>query len=200
MSAGLGGRVVALVCRGSEADRAIAVELAEAGADIALATVTRAQDEEFGTASIANEIWAIGREQMNLVIDAADPVAVAAFAAEVCDRMGRCDALVFSPGAVAEIPFDELSRDEWDPLVERTVTAWLFCAQALGRVIERAGGNGTLILAAEPGDWTPSGHAINGALAGAVAGLQATYAGRGVQVASCGPSDAAARVRALLYP
>ena len=36
------GKVVALVCRGSDDDRAIAVALAEAGADVALATISRA--------------------------------------------------------------------------------------------------------------------------------------------------------------
>ena len=82
MTAELEGRVIALVCRGSEADRAIAVALAEAGANLALGTVTRTQDEEFSTASIANEVWAMGREQFNRVIDAADP----AEAAEVAER------------------------------------------------------------------------------------------------------------------
>jgi hypothetical protein len=66
----LEGRVVALICRGSEEDRAIAVALAEAGANLALGTVTRAQEEEFSTASIANEVWAIGREQFNRVLTA----------------------------------------------------------------------------------------------------------------------------------
>ena len=76
----------------------IAVALAEAGADLALGTVSVAQVEEFSTASIANEVWAIGREQFNSVLDASDPAAAAAFAAEVCDRLGRCDAVVIAPG------------------------------------------------------------------------------------------------------
>ena len=48
----LTGKVVALICRGSEDDRAIAVALAEAGADLALGTVTGAQDEEIGRAHV----------------------------------------------------------------------------------------------------------------------------------------------------
>ena len=197
MSGELRGKVVALVCRGTETDRAIAVALAEAGADIAIGTIGAGQQEEFQTASIANEIWAIGREQFNRVIDAADPVSVAAFAAEVCDRLGRCDGLVFSPGETPAIPFDELSRDEWDALLEGTITAWMFSAQEFGRVIERGGG-GVLLLAAGPADWNPAIHTIHGALAGAVAGLQAAYAGRGPQVAGCRPGDAAERLADLL--
>lgn len=197
MTMELDGRVIALVCRGSDADRAIAIALAEAGANLALGTITRGQDEEFSTASIANEVWAIGREQFNRVLDAADPAEAAAFAAEVCDRLGRCDALLLAPGPIPEIAFDELSRDEWDPLVERTLTAWLFCAQAFGRVIERGGG-GVMVIANEPADQGPSSQAIDAALAGATAGMRATYAARGVHVMGCAPGNAAARVMAVL--
>lgn len=141
----LEGKVVALVCRGSDTDRAIAVALAEAGADVALGTVTRAQVEEFATASIANELWAIGREQFNTVTSASDPVDAASFAEEVCDRLGRCDALVIAPGSVALVDFDELSRDEWEPMLETNLTAPLVLAQAFSRVLERGGG-GTVVF------------------------------------------------------
>ena len=142
---GLEGSVVAMLCRGSEPDRAIAVALAEAGADIALGTITKAQPEEFSTASIANEVWAIGREQFNTVLDAADPTASAAFAAEVVDRLGRCDAVVLAPGPVAVIETDELSRDEWDQLSLEGVSAPLIAGLAFSRVIERGGG-GTIVV------------------------------------------------------
>jgi NADP-dependent 3-hydroxy acid dehydrogenase YdfG len=150
----LTGKVVALICRGSEADRAIAVALAEAGADLALGTISKARDEEFSTASIANEVWAIGREQFNSVIDAADPAAAAAFAAEVSDRLGRCAAVVIAPGPVPQIDFDELSRDEWDEIALGGLTAPMVAAQAFGRVIERAGGGAVILVAdaAEHGD------------------------------------------------
>jgi 3-oxoacyl-[acyl-carrier protein] reductase len=197
MTAELEGRVIALICRGGDADRAIAVALAEGGANLALGTVTRAQDEEFATASIANEVWAMGREQFNRVLDAAEPAEAAAFAAEVCDRLGRCDAMVLAPGPIPEIPFDELSRDEWDPLVMRTLTAWLFCAQAFGRVIERGGG-GVMVVAIEPGDQSPSSQALDAALAGATAGLRVAYAPRGVHVMGCAPGAAAGRIAAVL--
>jgi len=144
----LDGQVVAMICRGSEGDRAIAVALAEAGADIALGTVSAAQGEEFATASIANEVWAIGREQFNTVLDSADPSAVAAFAAEVQDRLGRCDALVIAPGLPPAVDYDELSRDEWDAMASGGLTAPLLAAQAFGRVLERSGG-GRIVFVVE---------------------------------------------------
>ena len=148
MTADLSGRVLALVCRGSEEDRAIAVALAEAGANLALGTITKSQQEEFSTASIANEVWAIGREQFNRVLEAADPAAAASFAAEVVDTLGRCDGVVIAPGLPPAIPFDELSRDEWEPEATEHFTGPLFAAQAFWRVLDRAGG-GTIVLVIE---------------------------------------------------
>lgn len=144
--ADLTGKVVALICRGSEEDRAIAVALAEAGADLALGTVSKAKDEEFSTASIANEVWAIGREQMNSVIDAADPEQAAAFAAEVADRLRRCDAVIVAAGPVPRVPVDQLSRDEWDIFVREGLTAPLMSVLAFARVIERGGGGALIVV------------------------------------------------------
>lgn len=144
--ADLTGKVVALICRGSEEDRAIAVALAEAGADLALGTVSKAKDEEFSTASIANEVWAIGREQMNSVIDAADPEQAAAFAAEVADRLRRCEAVIVAAGPVPRVPVDQLSRDEWDIFVREGLTAPLMSVLAFARVIERGGGGALIVV------------------------------------------------------
>lgn len=99
MSNPLGNSVAALIAHGTDSDRAIAVALAEAGADVAIATEWPEQSQEFATASIANEIWAIGREQFSHVLDAANTGQVEAYAREVVARLGRCDALVvIEPG------------------------------------------------------------------------------------------------------
>ncbi|MEO9255713.1 MAG: hypothetical protein ABI305_09245, partial [Tepidiformaceae bacterium] len=58
----LTGKVVAVVGTGSTLHRAVAIALAEAGADVAVATRASIREQEFAVASIANEIWAIGRE------------------------------------------------------------------------------------------------------------------------------------------
>lgn len=100
MSGPLANSVAALIAHGSDLDRAIAVALAEAGADVAIATESPEQQQEFATASVANEIWAIGREQFSHVLDAANTHQVEAYAREVVARLGRCDALVvIEPGA-----------------------------------------------------------------------------------------------------
>ncbi|MCZ2110728.1 MAG: hypothetical protein LC118_14370 [Dehalococcoidia bacterium] len=99
MTTPLANSAAALIAHGSDFDRAIAVALAEAGADVAIATESPEQSQEFATASIANEIWAIGREQFSYVLEAASADEVGAYAREVVARLGRCDALiVVEPG------------------------------------------------------------------------------------------------------
>ncbi len=101
----LAGKVVALAGSGSDADRAAAIGCAEAGADLALATLTTDQAAEFGMNSIANEAWVLGSEQFVRVMDATDTAAVAAFVEETWARYGGCDAFVVTaatPRGLAE--------------------------------------------------------------------------------------------------
>lgn len=90
----LDGRVYAIIGRGDDTDRAVAVALAEAGAAVAIGTVSPARAEEFAAASIANEVWAIGRGQFSFPLDATNAGHVEAFANEIVIRLGHCDGLI----------------------------------------------------------------------------------------------------------
>lgn len=176
------GPVVALLCRGSEGDRAIAMALVGAGFRLAIGTVTRSKDEEFATASIANEVWAVGGEHLHRVVDGIDPVAASTFAAEVCDSLGRCDAAIIATGPCAAVDFDELSRDEWVPMAAGNLTAPMMLAQAFGRVVEREG-RGSVVFVTDPAqaDNVP-GRVIAAAIRALAESLREAWAGRGLQV------------------
>lgn len=139
MSEPLKGQIAAVIGCGRDVERAIAVGLAEAGAGIALATVDRSQEQDFGTNSIANEIWSIGREHFVRVMDALDPTEVTAFADEVWDRLGRCDLLVVNYDLVTTAPLLELSADEWEHDLRFNLTGPFLAAQAFGRLMARQG-------------------------------------------------------------
>jgi len=141
--------VVAIIGRGSDEDRAIAVACAEAGADIALGTMTTEQAQEYGMHSIANEVWSIGNEQLVTVMDAADPTQATSFAAQVWDRFGRCDLLVANHDLPTEAPLDQLSSDEWDDTVRANLTAPFLAAHAFGRLMTRQGSGYVLLVAHE---------------------------------------------------
>jgi gluconate 5-dehydrogenase len=172
--------VVAIIGRGSDEDRAIAVACAEAGADIALGTMSTGQ--EYAMHSIANEVWSIGREQLVCVMDAGDATEAVSFAAQVWDRFGRCDLLVANHDLVAEAPLDQLSADEWDETIRANLTAPFLAAHAFGRLMTRQGGGHILVVAHErPG--ADAGYvAAKSGLAGLARAMTEGWAGRGVFV------------------
>lgn len=149
MSERLKGTVAAVIGCGRDVERAIAVGLAEAGADIALGTVDRSQEQDFGTNSIANEIWSIGREHFVRVMDALEATEVTAFADEVWDRLGRCDLLVVNYDMVTTAPLLELSADEWEHDLRFNLSGPFLAGQAFGRLMVRQGSGRIVVVAWE---------------------------------------------------
>ncbi|MCK9520433.1 MAG: SDR family oxidoreductase [Dehalococcoidia bacterium] len=139
--------VVAIIGRGSDEDRAIAVACAEAGANIALGTMTTEQEQEYGMHSIANEVWSIGPEQLVCVMDAGDATEAMSFAAQVWDRFGRCDLLVANHDLPATAPLDQLSADELEETLRANLAAPFLAAHAFGRLMTRQGGGHILVVA-----------------------------------------------------
>ena len=66
------GKRVLVVGGETELGRAIVIGLAEAGVDIAIASLTPDTQAEFGINSALNEVWALGRKGLALAIDASD--------------------------------------------------------------------------------------------------------------------------------
>ncbi|MEO6398380.1 MAG: SDR family oxidoreductase [Tepidiformaceae bacterium] len=186
----LAGRVAAILCTGTAVDRAIAMALAGAGADIALGTF--AAQQEFAVASIANEVWAVGREQFSRVLEASDPAALAAFAAETVDRLGRCDLLVVSSGAAPAPSPEETSAEEWGGSVFMGLTIPFLAVHAYQPVIERDGGGWVALVGGEGQGLVESvTRAGRNELA---VRLSEAWAARAVRVVSLDSSRAAAEI------
>ena len=71
--------------------RALVVGLAEAGADVAIASLSPETKAEFEINSALNELWAMGRHGLALAIDASDAAQVRAAAANAEQELGRLD-------------------------------------------------------------------------------------------------------------
>lgn len=177
MSGVLAGRVVTLIGEGGELERAVAIGLAEAGADLVLATRAKEQAHEFAIASIANEAWLIGTEQWMRVIDALDPVDVTTLADEVADRNGHCDLLVVHCVSGSRIPFDELNHVEVEGLLRTDLVAPILAAQAFGRLLERDGGGAIAFLAAPARERDAVGTIVRAALDGLAVAVEKEFSG-----------------------
>lgn len=90
----LEGKVAAVIGGGDDAHRAVAMALAQAGADVAIAGL--AADLSAGAAlhSIANEVWAIGRRAVVQTIAGPDVASFINAMALVQQELGRLDLTV----------------------------------------------------------------------------------------------------------
>lgn len=177
----LKGRVVALIGTGSELDRAIAVACAEAGADIALGTVNRSQEQDFGTNSIANELWAIGREHFVRVMEATEATGVTSFADEVWDRLGRCDVLITNHEVFSTTGLDEFSPDEWELSLRVNLTGPFLAGQAFGRLMERSGQGLVVFVTVDREDGDAAWTAARAGLEGLATHIERAWGAAGVR-------------------
>ena len=86
------GKVALIVGNGNPEQRAVAVALAESGADLAIGG--SAGTEEVLLHSIANEIWAMGRRSLVAGLVGEDAATFATVAGKVRGELGRLDLVV----------------------------------------------------------------------------------------------------------
>jgi len=116
--------------------RAIALALANAGADIALGL--RDLDVDNG---VAGEVEALGRKALRLQMDALDlPQSYRAIDQAIA-HFGRIDILVNNVGGGIEGPLLEVSEVDFDMTLDLNVKSSFFIAQRLARhMVEKGGG------------------------------------------------------------
>ena len=84
------GKVVYIIGPGSDAHRAVAVSLAQSGADIAIGGKGGMPDE-VPLHSISNEIWAIGRRSIVVPIEEGNVSSFAEAVGRVTSELGHTD-------------------------------------------------------------------------------------------------------------
>jgi NAD(P)-dependent dehydrogenase (short-subunit alcohol dehydrogenase family) len=88
------GKVAVVFGGGSDAHRGVAVALAGAGADIAVAGLAPELSAEAALHSISNEIWALGRRSTVVTLAADDAPSFAAAMQKATEELGRADVVV----------------------------------------------------------------------------------------------------------
>jgi 3-oxoacyl-[acyl-carrier protein] reductase len=137
----LEGRIVLVTGAQQGIGRAIALAMAEAGADVA---VNYLDDRAAGEA-VAREVEARGRRAIAVQADVAVAGEAAAMVAEVTKRLGGIDALVNNAGIFPRSPFLALAEAEWDRVIGVNLKGTFLCAQAAARAMVAAGRQGTII-------------------------------------------------------
>lgn len=101
---------------GSGIGRALAVELARQGADVAISGRRLDKLEE-----TAAEIRALGRRCATIVCDVTDDASVAAAVATIASEMGRLDVAIANAGFSVMGRFEELGDEEWQRQLDTNV-------------------------------------------------------------------------------
>ena len=110
----LAGKRVFVVGGETVLGRAVLIGLAEAGADIAIASLTADTKAEFAINSALNELWALGRKGIALPIDAPDAEQVRSAVERAERELGAID-LVVATGDVASEALDGRELIELPP-------------------------------------------------------------------------------------
>jgi 3-oxoacyl-[acyl-carrier protein] reductase len=121
--------------------RAIALELARRGANVAFNYAKSAEAAE----TLKSEIEALGVGVLSTQCDVAQTEAAAEMVKQTRDAFGRIDFLVNNAGIVRDQLILRMKEDDWDAVVDTNLKgAWNFAKAAL-RVMLRQDGGGSIL-------------------------------------------------------
>lgn len=121
----LGGRVAVVVGGTSGLGRAIAIGLAQAGADVA-PSGRRAQNVD----DVAKEIEAVGRKAVRQPMDIGDRASIDALRDAVLKEFGHIDILVNAAGRTFRKPTQQVTEADWNGLMDTNLTGMLRACQS----------------------------------------------------------------------
>jgi len=141
----LAGKVALVTGAAKNIGRAIALELAAAGAKIAINTrASRAEAE-----AVAAEIRAAGGTAAVYIADIADAAAVQRMCAAVAAELGTVDILVLNASVRREIAFTEMTFDEWRQVMAISLDGSFHCVKAVLPGMIAAGSGNIITLAGD---------------------------------------------------
>jgi 2-deoxy-D-gluconate 3-dehydrogenase len=178
--------------------RTLALGLARAGADVAVASRSPREVE-----SVAAEIELTGRAASAHSLDVRDTGDITRAVNEVVARHGRIDILVNNAGAKVSQDVVDVTEEAWDLVLDTNLKGAFFVAQAVARgMLER--GSGKIINMAST--YAVVGAAGRAAYAASKGGLlQVTrvmaleWASRGINVNAVGPTSIATPMNKSLF-
>jgi 2-dehydro-3-deoxy-D-gluconate 5-dehydrogenase len=166
--------------------RAMAIALAESGADVVCAS-----SKQGGADETAKGVESLGRKAWTTNADLADRQAVLRMADDAQRQAGAIDILVNNGGTIARQPAVDYSETEWDRVVNTDLDSVWFLSQYFGRgMVERRSGkivNIASVLSFSGGITVPAYTASKHAVAGLTKALANEWARHNVQVNAIAP-------------
>ncbi len=130
---------VALVTGGAlNIGRSISLALADAGAAVAVNTCNSREQAD----GVVDHIRHAGGQAQTCMADVADAAAVRDMVERVLERFGRIDILVLNASIRREVPFRDMTFEQWREIMSISLDGSFHCIKAvLPSMIESGGGN-----------------------------------------------------------
>jgi 2-deoxy-D-gluconate 3-dehydrogenase len=166
--------------------KAIAIALAEAGADLACHA-----RQSGGAAEAVEAVKSLGRVAVEVLGDMSDPQTPAKVFESAVAELGRVDILVNNAGTIRRAPAADYSEEDWSFVIETNLSSVFRLSQAAGRhMIERGGGkiiNIASLLSFQGGITIPAYTASKSGVAGLTKALANEWARQGINVNAIAP-------------
>jgi 2-deoxy-D-gluconate 3-dehydrogenase len=165
--------------------QAIAIALAEAGADVACHGNTRAPD------ATCEAVTNLGRRAFAVTGDLSDRQTPEKLISETITHFGRLDILVNNAGTIRRAPATDYSADDWDTVIAVNLSSVFRLSQLAGRqMIEQGSGkilNIASLLSFQGGITVPAYAASKGGVAQLTKALANEWASKGINVNAIAP-------------
>jgi 2-dehydro-3-deoxy-D-gluconate 5-dehydrogenase len=182
----LDGKLALVTGASSGLGQAIAIALAEAGADVACHCRTTGQAD-----ATISEIEKIGRKAFEVTGDLSDESMSGTVVDKVISEFGQLDILINNAGTIRRSPAVEYSRDDWNTVIEVNLSSVFRLSQAAGKhMTERGTGkivNIASLLSFQGGITVPAYTASKSAVAGLTKALANEWAKFNVNVNAIAP-------------
>ena len=180
----LSGKAALVTGANTGIGQAIAVALAQAGADVAVA----GRSEPLETLAL---IGAAGRKAVNIKADLASIEPVQRVVDEALSALGRIDILVNNAGIIRRDDLLDFSEADWDAVIDTNLKTLFFLSQAAARhMTARKSGkiiNIASLLTFQGGIRVPSYAAAKSGVGGVTKAMANELASQGVQVNAIAP-------------
>ena len=145
----LDGKVALVTGSARGIGRALALGLAQAGADVAVSDMPHRLEEALG---VQKEIEAVGRRSATYQLDVLNLPLIRETVDSVVAGFGRLDILVNNAGIRVRKPALEVTEDDWDAVLDTNLKGLFFCAQAAARHMVSQGSGRIINIASQLGE------------------------------------------------
>ena len=184
----LDGRVALVTGAGRGLGQALAVGLAEAGADVAVLDVVPLDETREQVSSLGRRCQALNYDLLGAGAALADKIV-----SGCVSELGRLDVLVNNAGIIRRAPALEFGEEDWEAVISINLTSLFYLSQAAAKRFVEQGGGGRIInlasvLSFSGGIVVPSYAATKAGVANLTRALANEWASLGINVNAIAPS------------